>query len=161
SVATADALLGGVRPRTHDDAVPETVAGAVLAVADRLDKLVGFFALGRRPSGSADPFGLRRDGLAVARVLSSRGWKLPLSEFVAAAAKPYASGAVEIGSDVNQAVEEFVWDRVAVLLHERASVPVVRAAVRGSRSVTGAARRVELLKTLLASPEADDLMALY
>jgi glycyl-tRNA synthetase beta chain len=161
SAATADALLGGVLPRTHDDDVPDTVAGAVLAVADRLDKLVGFFALGRRPTGSADPFGLRRDALAVARVVSSRGWKVPLEDLVTAAARPYAGGPVEVGMEVRQAVEEFVWDRVAVLLQERASVPVVRAATRGSRSITGAARRVELLNTLLASPEAADLMALY
>ncbi|MFA7459886.1 MAG: glycine--tRNA ligase subunit beta [Trueperaceae bacterium] len=159
--AAADALLGGVQPKTHDDAVPATEAGAVLAVADRLDKLVGFFALGRRPTGSADPFGLRRDGLAVARVLGSRGWKLPLAEFVNAAVRPYESAAVEVGADVAAAVEEFVWDRVSVLLQERAAVPTVRAAVNGSRSVTGAARRVELLNTLLTSPEAGDLMALY
>ena len=161
SEATGDALLGGVRPRTHDDDVPATEAGAVLAVADRQDKLVGFFALGRRPSGSADPFGLRRDGMAVARVVAAQGWKLPLADFVAAAVQPYAGGSVTVGPEVAQAVEEFVWDRVAVLLQERAAVPVVRAAVRGSRSVTGAARRVELLNTLLASPEAGDLMALY
>ena len=160
-VATAEALLGGVRPRTHGDEVPQTVGGAVLAVADRLDKLVGFFALGRRPSGSADPFGLRRDGMAVARVLSSQGWKLPLSDLVTVAAQPYERSEVQIGEDVLRSVAEFVWDRVAVLLQERAPVPVVRAAVRGSRSVIGAARRVELLRTLLASPEADDLMALY
>jgi len=160
-VAAADALLGGVRPRTYEDEVPQTVAGAVLAVADRLDKLVGFFALGRRPSGSADPFGLRRDGLAVARVLSAQGWKLPLADLVAVAAQPYERSEVEVGEETRRSVEEFVWDRVAVLLQDRASVPVVRAAVRGSRSVIGAARRVELLRTLLASPEADDLMALY
>lgn len=159
--AAADALLGGVRPRTYEDEVPDTLAGAVLAVADRLDKLVGFFALGKRPSGSADPFGLRRDGMAVARVLAARGWKLPLSEFVAAAAKPYEWGAVEVTDQVKAEVEEFVWDRVAALLHARAGVPVVRAAIRGSRSVSGAARRVELLNTLMASPEAGDLMALY
>lgn len=159
--ATADALLGGVRPRTHDDDVPSTPAGAVLAVADRLDKLIGFFALGRRPTGSADPFGLRRDGMAVARVLSSRGWKLPLADFVSLAARPYDGAAVDVSADALQQVEEFVWDRVAVLLQERASVPVVRAAINGSRSVTGAARRVELLRTLLASQDADDLMALY
>lgn len=159
--ATADALLGGVRPRTHEDDVPSTVAGAVLSVADRLDKLVGFFALGRRPSGSADPFGLRRDGMAVARVLAAFGWRLPLEDFVAVAATPYADAAVTVDADVERAVAEFVWDRVAVLLQERAPVPVVRAAIQGSRSVSGAARRVELLNTLLASPEAGDLMALY
>lgn len=157
----ADALLGGVRPRTYDDDVPATAAGAVLSLADRLDKLVGFFALGKRPSGSADPFGLRRDGLAVARVLASRGWKIPLDTLVGAALVAYADAAVPVDEQVQHEVVDFVWDRVAALLQERASVPVVRAAIRGSRSVIGAARRVELLRALTQREEFADLMALF
>lgn len=159
--AAADALLGGVKPRTYDDSVPATAAGAVLALADRTDKLVGFFALGMRPTGSADPYGLRRDALAVARILAARGWKLPLTELVGVAAAPYAASDVEVDGGVVAEVVDFVWDRVAALLQERASVPVVRAAIRGSRSIIGAARRVELLNALTRSPEFTDLMALY
>ena len=72
--AVADALLGGVLPKGTSDRLPDTAPGAVLAAADRLDKLVGFFALGKRPSGSADPFGLRRDALALVRVSAAAGW---------------------------------------------------------------------------------------
>ncbi len=157
----ADALLGGVSPRWHDDGVPATAAGAVLAVADRIDKLVGFFSLGKRPTGSADPFGLRRDGVAVARVVASRGWKLPLRTMVEAAAAAYGDSGVLVDGEVQREVLEFVWDRVASLLQEQASVPVVRAAIRGSRSVIGAARRVQLLRSLAERDDFADLMALY
>ncbi len=161
-VATADALLGGVSPRTHEDDVPASAAGAVLALADRVDKLLGFFALGKRPSGSADPFALRRDGLAVARVLGARGWALPVTTLVEAGSAAYAGGPVTASTDVQQAVVEFIWDRVAsLLLDNGASVNVVRAAIQGSVTVIGAARRVELLRALMALDEMPDLMALY
>lgn len=160
--ATADALLGGVRPKGHDDGVPSTVAGAVLALADRSDKLVGFFALGKRPTGSADPFALRRDGLAVVGVLSARGWTLPLTTLVEAAAAAYADAAVTVTSEVQAEVVDFLWDRVASLLQEQgASVPLVRAAIGGSTTVIGAARRVELLKVLMGHDDFADLMALF
>lgn len=160
--ATADALLGGVRPRSHDDGVPDTVAGAVLALADRADKLVGFFALGKKPTGSADPFALRRDGLALVRVLSARGWTLPLTTLVEAAATAYSDVAVTVTTEMQSAVVDFLWDRVASLLLEQgASVPLVRAAIGGSTTAIGAARRVELLKALMRHSDFADLMALY
>lgn len=161
-VATADALLGGVSPKTHEDAVPTGAAGALLAVADRVDKLIGFFALGKRPSGSADPYALRRDGLAVARVLGAMGWPLPLTTLVEASAAAYAGGPVTATTEVQAQVVEFVWDRVASLLEGNgAAVNVVRAAIQGSVTAIGAARRVELLTAMLRLGEMDDLMALY
>ncbi len=160
--ATADALLGGVRPKSHDDGVPTTVAGAVLALADRTDKLVGFFALGKKPTGSADPFALRRDGLALVRVLASRGWPLPLTALVEAAAASYAELSVAVTTEVQASVVDFIWGRAAALMLEQgASVPLVRAAIGGSTTLIGAARRVELLKALMRHGDFADLMALY
>src|SRR5690606_40554940 len=82
--AVADALLDGVLPKGTTHELPGTAAGAVLAVADRLDKLVGFFALDKRPTGSADPFGLRRDALAVVRISAAAGWPVALATLVEA-----------------------------------------------------------------------------
>lgn len=158
---TADALLGGVEPRSYDSALPQTAAGAVLALADRADNLVGFFALGKKPTGSADPFGLRRDALAIARILGASGWTLPVSTLVQAAADAYDSWSVEPDDETVAAVTAFVWDRVAAALQERAATPVVRAAIRGSDTIDDAARRVELLSALMEAPEFADLMALY
>ena len=164
----ASALEDGVLPRGPNDALPATRVGAVLAVADRLDKLVGFFALGKRPSGSADPFALRRDAIAVARVLAAQGWRLPLPRLIEAAGAAYADGPVEVTADTAAAVEAFVWDRVAGLLHDEGpTTNEVRAATVGSRSVIAAARRAHLLRALAADerPEAREafagLLALY
>jgi glycyl-tRNA synthetase beta chain len=162
SPAAADALLGGVLPRSHADDVPATPAGAVLSVADRVDKLVGFFALGKRPSGSADPFALRRDAVAVARIAAAHGWRVPLATLVEAAAAAYRDGPVHVGDDTIAEVTAFVWDRVGALLVDLgAPVQVVRAAVGGSHTVIGAARRTALLRALMERPDFADLMALY
>lgn len=160
--AVADALLGGVMPRSSADHLPGTTPGAVLAVADRLDKLVGFFALGKRPTGSADPFGLRRDALAVLRVSAAAGWRVPLVTLVEAAAASYRGTRVEVDSETLFEVVDFLWDRVAAQLDEHGFTPqVARAAVGGSATVMGAVRRSLLLGALTARDGFADLMALY
>jgi glycyl-tRNA synthetase beta chain len=65
----ATAIREHYLPRAAGDALPATAAGTVLAVADRLDTLAGIFAIGERPSGTKDPFGLRRAALGVQRIL--------------------------------------------------------------------------------------------
>ncbi len=156
------ALEDGVLPRGPGDRLPATRIGAILAVADRIDKVVGFFALGKRPSGSADPFALRRDGLGIARVLNAQGWRLPLADLVLEGAAPHRANGMEIPADGEAEVERFLWDRVSSLLNEQGmAVPVVRAAVQGSRSVIDASRRAHLLRSLMGHEEFPDLMALY
>lgn len=158
----AVALEDGILPRGPDDALPASRVGAVLAVADRLDKLLGFFALGRRPTGSADPFALRRDAVALARVLCRHGWRVPLDDLVAAALEGYADGPVAIGDATAAEVAAFVWDRVAALLAEEGlATPTVRAAVQGSRAVVAAARRAHLLRALADQPAFAEMLVLY
>ncbi|HEX7039124.1 MAG TPA: glycine--tRNA ligase subunit beta [Trueperaceae bacterium] len=160
--AVADVLRDGVRPKGPEAPLPLTEPGAVLAVADRLDKLVGFFALGKRPSGSADPFGLRRDAHGVVRVLADRGWRASVETLVEAAAGAYRDGPVTVDMGTIEAVAGFVWDRVAALLEEQGyPTTVVRAATLGSATVLGALRRARLLAHLMTRPEFADLMALY
>jgi len=156
------ALEDGVLPRGPHDALPASRVGAVLAVADRLDKLLGFFALGKRPSGSADPFALRRDAVALARVLAAQGWRVALDELVAGAALGYADGSVAVDAGVADEVTAFVWDRVAALLaDEGLPTPTIRAAVAGSRSVVAAARRGHLLQALAGLPAFAEMLTLY
>jgi glycyl-tRNA synthetase beta chain len=157
----AVALEDGALPRAHGGRLASTRVGAILAVADRLDTLVGFFAIGRRPSGSADPYGLRRAAVGVARTVAAQGWRVPFRKLLDAAASGY-DGGVAVDAGVTSDVDAFVWDRVAALLaEERVPTPVIRAAVDGSRSVIGAARRAHLLQALTAREGFADLMTLY
>ncbi|HZC68862.1 MAG TPA: glycine--tRNA ligase subunit beta [Nitrospirales bacterium] len=67
--AVADAIAEHYRPRFAEDAIPASLAGKILSLADRLDTLAAFFAVGLVPSGSQDPFALRRHAYAVIRIL--------------------------------------------------------------------------------------------
>lgn len=161
SPEVAAVLEHGVRPTSAGGALPTSRVGALLSVADRVDKLTGFFALGKRPSGSADPFGLRRDGIAVARILNAQGWPLRVDEVVAAAAQSY-QGDVEVDARVQQDVVSFIWDRVTGLLAEEAIRPeLMRAAVADNPPVILAARRCHLLQAMSQEDEFPVLLALY
>jgi glycyl-tRNA synthetase beta chain len=103
------------RPRFAGDALPSTAVGTALAVADKLDTLVGIFAIGQKPSGTRDPFGLRRAALGVLRILIERRLDLDLVAFVeialaqvtadmaavaAAAGKAPRAPATDVGAEV-------------------------------------------------------------
>jgi len=160
----ARSLEHGVRPTTPGGPLPTSEVGAVLAVTDRLDKLLGFFALNGRPSGSADPFGLRRDGIAVARILTSQGWRVPLGQVVRAAVTGYEGGKlkVQVTDGVIAEVADFIWDRVAGLLAEE-GIPtaLVRAVTADNPPVITAARRAHLLRALSQEEEFEALLHLY
>ncbi len=160
--AVADALLDGVLPMAAGGELPKGSSGAVMSVANRLDTLLGFFALGKRPTGSADPFGLRRDAVAVARIALDQDWDTPLRELLEQAATAYRDGPVEITESVLDDVEQFVWDRVSALLAEEGvGVTQVRAAVAGHPSVALAARRAHLLHALEGQDAFAQLQELY
>jgi glycyl-tRNA synthetase beta chain len=69
-------------PRGAGHGVPVNDEGALVALADRLDTLVGILGVGKAPKGSADPFGLRRAAIAIARILLDRGWRVSLRDLV-------------------------------------------------------------------------------
>ena len=85
-VEVCQAIGEHYRPRTPDDAIPETAAGRLLALADRLDTLVAFFYAGIVPSGSEDPFGLRRSAYGVVRIVIEAGLNINLAEVLQQAA---------------------------------------------------------------------------
>ena len=77
--AVADAIKDHYKPQGPSDAVPTAPVSAAVALADKLDTLVGFWAIDEKPTGSKDPFALRRAALGVIRVLLETGERLPLS----------------------------------------------------------------------------------
>ena len=127
-----------------------------------MDKLLGFFALGQKPSGSADPFGLRRDAVAVARILNARGWSAPLGALVQAAATAYSGGTPTVTPETVESVTSFIWERATGLL-EQEGVPaaVVRAVTADAPSVITASRRAHLLRALGREAEFTQLLQLY
>ncbi|MCZ6808897.1 MAG: glycine--tRNA ligase subunit beta [Proteobacteria bacterium] len=82
--AVAEAIGAQYLPRFAGDALPQTVAGQALAIADKLDTIAGIFAVGKMPSGNRDPFGLRRSALGVVRIIIEQGLDLDITALVAA-----------------------------------------------------------------------------
>lgn len=81
-------------PRSADDSLPSTPQGALLAVADRLDTLAGYFSVGLVPSGSEDPYSLRRQALGVIRILEARKYPVSVRALIEAAVKNYPADLV-------------------------------------------------------------------
>ncbi|UCD11403.1 MAG: glycine--tRNA ligase subunit beta, partial [Nitrospinaceae bacterium] len=70
------------RPAFAGDAPPLSAAGAAVALADKLDTILGCIGVGLLPSGSEDPYGLRRHALGILQILLARGWRMPLGELI-------------------------------------------------------------------------------
>lgn len=69
-------------PARSGDELPSSPAGAIVGLADRMDTVTGFFAIGMEPTGAADPFALRRHALAIIRILEKMEWEVSLREFI-------------------------------------------------------------------------------
>jgi glycyl-tRNA synthetase beta chain len=87
----ADAIAEHYLPRFAGDKLPETAEGACVAIADRIDSIVGCFSAGLIPSGSEDPYGLRRQSVAILTMLLDRGLRLSLKGLVEEACKGFDS----------------------------------------------------------------------
>jgi glycyl-tRNA synthetase beta chain len=87
----ADAIYDQYKPESTEDSAPRTLEGAVLSIADKADTIVGMFGLRLMPSGSKDPFALRRQANGIIKTLAERMLRIKLSEVISAAADQYAS----------------------------------------------------------------------
>ena len=107
----AQAIEEQYRPSHAGDDLPATPTGRVLAIADRLDTLAGIFAVGKRPSGNKDPFGLRRAALGVLRILVEEEIDLDLAAYIgrAVAAQPVG---IDDAAALTRDIYDFVTDRL-------------------------------------------------
>lgn len=107
--AVAAAINEQYMPRYAGDELPATAAGAILAVADKLDSIVGLFAIGQPPTGSKDPFALRRSAIGVLRILIEKELDLDLMDCIKASLAGFDS--IDLEADTADAVFEFMLER--------------------------------------------------
>jgi glycyl-tRNA synthetase len=105
----AQAIVEHYLPRGAGDELPQTVPGLLVGLADRIDSLVGLFAVGQSPTGSSDPYGLRRAALGLVQILAERGISLSLREALREAA---ALQRVDVSEDALAAVHDFAVQRL-------------------------------------------------
>ena len=155
----ARALEEHYRPRYAGDVLPSTKTGQAVALADKIDTLVGIFAIEQRPTGAKDPFGLRRAALGVLRILLEGRLDLDVLELLAesAAAQPV------LKAGVADEVYDFLFERLRGLLSEEPGTTVeMLDAVFANRprSPLDALTRLQALKEFLSMPEAGVLAAI-
>ena len=113
----ADAIEDHYKPRFAGDSLPRNPVGTVVAIADKLETLVGMFGIGQIPSGDRDPFALRRHALGVIRMLAENDLDLPLDTLLQTAATAFA--AVDGFKPAESALADFIYDRLAGSLREQ------------------------------------------
>jgi glycyl-tRNA synthetase beta chain len=150
-------------PRFTGDRLPASAAGAAVALADRFDSIVGCFGVGLVPTGSEDPYALRRAALGVVQTILQQGFCLPLDEVVAAAQAGYGDGSTAEAETVRRDVLEFLRGRTQAILLERGlSADVVESVLSaGSSDVADAARRAEALAVLRREADFGELATAF
>ena len=93
--AIGDAIYDHYKPESMDDAVPRTMEGAMLSIADKADSIAGMFALGLQPTGSKDPFALRRQANGIVRIIAEKKLPIGFHDLFYSARATYVGSAVE------------------------------------------------------------------
>jgi glycyl-tRNA synthetase beta chain len=159
-LAIADAIYDQYKPESTDDEVPRSVEGAVLSIADKADTIAGMFALGLVPSGSKDPFALRRQANGIVKIIAEKKLPLALNDLMRDARAGYRNSEAEkkFAGDAAFAssAHEFFRERLEFYLEDVRGYEydVVKAVLAAdSNDVVDALARVEAVKQVLHMPE--------
>jgi len=157
SVEVAQAVEDHYKPRFAGDALPRNPAGVVVALADKLETLVGLFGIGQAPTGDKDPFALRRHALGLIRMLVEKSLALDLRGAIALAV-PVFGAAID---DPTTALLDFIYDRLAGSLREQGYTAQEVDAVLSLRParLADVAARLAAVRAFAALPEAASLAA--
>ena len=153
----AHAIEDHYKPRFAGDQLPRDNVGLVVALADKLETLVGMFGIGNLPTGDRDPFALRRHALGIIRMLVEKALPLELGQLIARAVPVFGDKI----QDPAAALQDFFYDRLAVSLREQGySAQEVDAvlALRPQR-LSDVAQRLAAVRAFAALPEAPALAA--
>jgi glycyl-tRNA synthetase beta chain len=147
--AACDAIYDQYLPKSMEDAVPRTVEGALLAIADKADTIVGMFGLGLEPTGSKDPFALRRAANGIVKILAESEPALPLT-------LGDVVDVVSTNEKLRLSVETFFAERLEFYLREAKSqaYDVVKAVLAaGANDVRDAVARAEAVTAVRGSED--------
>ena len=155
--AVADAIEDHYKPRFAGDSLPRGTVGVVVALADKLETLVGMFGIGNLPTGERDPFALRRHALGVIRMLIDKALPLELDALLAAAVPAFGS----LIEDQRAPLADFIYERLAGLLREQGYAAREVEAVLALRPqrLADVPQRLQAVRAFATLPEAEALAA--
>ncbi len=137
--AVATAIREHYLPTSSEGELPETAIGAVLALADKLDSVFSFFSVGMIPTGSNDPYALRRQTYGVIRIIEDKGWTFPL---------------VQLQTEVDEAVNQDV-EKYGVLLNEGQAEVVEFVKARLRQLLMTKNVRHDIIDAVVSAEQAD------
>ena len=156
SAEVAAAVRQHYQPRFADDVLPESTMGVCVALADKLETVVGLFGVGEQPTGDKDPFGLRRHAIGILRMLIEKRLPLPLHGLSRIAFSAFPSGLI---AEAHTDVEWFLLERLRGLLREQGytSNEVESVIVRGPARVDLIPEQLAAVRAFMKLPEAESL----
>ncbi len=162
----AVAIYEHYQPRYAGDAIPSTMAGALVALADRIDTLAGCFAAGIQPTGSQDPYALRRQAQGVVAILLGFEMNLSLEDYIDYALDAL-SETLEIDREKRQQLEKSLYDfliqRIRFVLRDRGTDHDVTEAVLAVpfKTTVDLVKKAAVLEQYLKGPLLDDVITAY
>jgi glycyl-tRNA synthetase beta chain len=158
--AISFAIYDHYKPASMDDSVPRSVEGGVLAIADKADSIAGMFALGLQPTGSKDPFALRRAANGIVKIIAEHKLPLPISKLFADARAEYVGSEAEKRFDpkvnFDESIANFMHERLEFYLKDVRgfAYDVVKAVLAaGSDNVVDAIARAEAVSEVRGSED--------
>ncbi|MCZ7585500.1 MAG: glycine--tRNA ligase subunit beta [Deltaproteobacteria bacterium] len=159
----ANAIIEHYLPKSAADTLPATDAGALCAVADKMDAIVACSAAGLAPTGAGDPYSLRRQALGIIQILLDRGWRVDLPAFAAAAAEACSDRTKTDPAVVSTQVLTFFHARLANWLKQQGSPSDIVDAVLAVRfvDVVDVVDRVSAVEAFARTPEYEAFAAAF
>ncbi|MGZ8251024.1 MAG: glycine--tRNA ligase subunit beta [Methylophilaceae bacterium] len=157
STEIAEAIEDHYKPRFAGDDLPRNQTGLCVALADKLETLVGMFGIGNVPTGDKDPYALRRHALGVMRMLSDKNIAIELNTLLQKAATAFGDKI----TDASAALSDFIYDRLSGNLREQGYTPQQVDAVLSQRPqyLAEVSQRLEAVRSFSTLPEAESLAA--
>ena len=155
----AQTIYDQYKPESAEDSSPSTIEGAVLSIGDKADTIAGMFALGLQPTGSKDPFALRRQANGIVKAIAEHKLPLSVSQLFAVARDTYRGSAAEKkfkDSNYEESIRAFFRERLEFYLRDQLGYryDVVNAVLAvGSDDVVDAIARADAVKSVLNLPE--------
>ena len=153
----ATAIAEHYQPLGADTPLPETEVGALVAIADKLDTIVGYFGIEERPTGSQDPYSLRRHTLGTIRILQDRKLPFSLDAIVEKAISLYT---VELADDTRTSVLNFIKERLRVILlqtHQYAPDLADAVLAVGAVDIIDILKRASILAEFRLTPNFEEV----
>lgn len=160
--SVAKALSSYYKPLSADDDCPADGIGWQLSLIDKIDSLVGFFGVGIKPSGSKDPYGLRRAALGIIRLMLSKNSPCDLGEWIERSIASYKKQGVELAIDTRDIVVNFITERLANFLKNDMPADHIYAVLDQPLSdIWVTIEKAKALKILLQNESGKTLHAAY